>query len=337
MNNPKLQEQDSNFSWYKLYQIIGQSLEHRSSGCYVCFQCRLLALILAQHLQEVHEVHPNVYGTQDQARELAFHVPVDPEQFDRQECLECNEASRGEKALQKHIFLEHSVIELMEGDDEFDENKRHFIKKWTVDPPDAGSETLRVDRILKLNNFWNGRAEKFELYKTKLMARRADVGAGEESLAFHGTTFVCDNDRRSEGWELCGNPGGICGVCGIIEHGLMLCKAKQPGYSFQRYGPGIYSTPISSKSDNYVKQSGYKRAIFLCKVLLGKAFKTPKSRMEDLTAPPEGYDSVWGIARSGPGNHLNYDEFVVYDSDAILPTHIIIYHKQLEVDHNWHS
>ena len=42
-----------------------------------------------------------------------------------------------------------------------------------------------------------------------------------------------------------------------------------------------------------------------------------------LTAPPWGYDSVYGQA----GGSLNYPEVVLNDEEAILPRYVIMYPK----------
>jgi len=55
-------------------------------------------------------------------------------------------------------------------------------------------------------------------------------------------------------------------------------------------------------------------------VVMGKGIKLERTDTS-LTKPPQGYDSVIGE----PGGDLNYDEAVVYDQDAIVPSFLIIY------------
>ncbi|TFY64913.1 hypothetical protein EVG20_g5789 [Dentipellis fragilis] len=93
-----------------------------------------------------------------------------------------------------------------------------------------------------------------------------------------------------------------------------------------RFGRGIYTSSTSSKSDTpYTKNVGralsstYK-AMLLTKVAVGRGFKSLVD-MRTLTAPPKGYNSVLGEV----GVSLNYDELVVYRSNAIIPVYLVIY------------
>jgi hypothetical protein len=63
--------------------------------------------------------------------------------------------------------------------------------------------------------------------------------------------------------------------------------------------------------------------MLLCKVALGKKYKTSTNMDHLQGAAPPGYDSVYGQAdSSGP---LNYDEMVVYKEEAILPFAVVEY------------
>jgi len=92
-----------------------------------------------------------------------------------------------------------------------------------------------------------------------------------------------------------------------------------------RFGRGIYVSSTSSKSNDYVRNedaaaNSALRAILLNKVLVGKGFKV-KTNQVSLSEPPKGYDSVLGEV----GSDLNFDETIVYRSDAIIPSYLIMY------------
>ncbi|KZT66593.1 hypothetical protein DAEQUDRAFT_674722, partial [Daedalea quercina L-15889] len=74
-----------------------------------------------------------------------------------------------------------------------------------------------------------------------------------------------------------------------------------------RFGTGIYISATSSKSDDYVKESGGSqcKAMLLNDVVMGQPIKLSANNSA-LTEPPAGYDSVVGE----PGGDLNYDEAV---------------------------
>ena len=57
------------------------------------------------------------------------------------------------------------------------------------------------------------------------------------------------------------------------------------------------------------------RAMLLFKLAEGRRFI---AKQNNATAPPSGYNSVYGRH----GQSLNYDEIVMCDPDAALPTHI---------------
>lgn len=71
----------------------------------------------------------------------------------------------------------------------------------------------------------------------------------------------------------------------------------------------MYFAPNSSKSEAYSKSSGDVRAMFLCKVVVGKVYKTQVD-MPNLSDAPNNCDSVSGEV----GQALNFPELVVYKS-----------------------
>ena len=139
---------------------------------------------------------------------------------------------------------------------------------------------------------------------------------------YHGTILCCD---LANSLNLCNDPN--CGPCGITRKGFDPLMISSTG---QRFGKGFYFALNSSKAYDYAVDNrfGAKRiptrntrcnAILLCDVAPGRKCPTMVN-IPNLDEPPEGYNSIHGI----PGQHLNYDEIVVYDSDAICPQYIIL-------------
>lgn len=149
-----------------------------------------------------------------------------------------------------------------------------------------------------------------------------------EVRRFHGTGMhTACKVGIDENQAPCGSRS--CAVCNICRVGFSTAfsgSATGAAAGWLRFGPGFYFSKTSSKSDDYAKAServaGGKtfRCMFLCKVSMGRVFRTKKDMMA-LTGPPSGYDSVSGEV----GEDLNYDELVVYDNRAALPSYLIIY------------
>lgn len=62
--------------------------------------------------------------------------------------------------------------------------------------------------------------------------------------------------------------------------------------------------------------------MFICKVIIGKG-KQLYTDDTTLTDAPPGYDSVLGEV----GQNLNYDEIIVYNQDAVLPSYMVVYRE----------
>lgn len=135
-------------------------------------------------------------------------------------------------------------------------------------------------------------------------------------LFFHGTKVLCDLVTTK---ACCSDTE--CGVCGISLQGF---DEKRIGRNikFQRFGKGIYLAPNSSKCHDYTQGNpdyGI-RAQLLCLVAQGARCEL----MHDKTAlkeAPKGFNSVYGKK----GGSLNYDEIVVFDSDAVWPQFVVVY------------
>jgi hypothetical protein len=176
---------------------------------------------------------------------------------------------------------------------------------------------LIVYRILAVLTIKNKEvSESFEYYRDHLESPNI-------KRVWHCTKLVCEVQKTT---KLCKLEN--CSVCGILRRGIFfkLKVLKNEGFqlkhsglniTFQRFGKGIYFAPNSSKANDYTDAI---RAMFLCKVAAGREYITQEDQ-STLTAPPPGYDSVYGE----PGQRLNYPELVIYDQRGVKVTHLVLY------------
>lgn len=144
---------------------------------------------------------------------------------------------------------------------------------------------------------------------------------GLERELFHGTSRRCLLGNEPELNTPCNNTS--CRLCCILQSSFMTTRAgTADGRTFLRFGRGIYTSSVSSKADDYTVTppiSGY-RAMLVARVVLGKGYPL-KLTSQSLLGPPSGYHSVLGEV----GVHLNYDEQVVYNNDAVRPAYLVVY------------
>ena len=131
-----------------------------------------------------------------------------------------------------------------------------------------------------------------------------------------------------------------CAVCTIAQRGFSLAHAGT-GLSggaarggWLRYGKGMYFSKVSSKSNDYAGgthhqrgHTGGVRCMFLCKVAVGAPHETYEetlSQRDVEAAVGRGYNSVVGLDRAD-GGALNYEETVLYDEHAAIPSYLIVY------------
>ncbi|KAG8859171.1 hypothetical protein FRB91_008757 [Serendipita sp. 411] len=143
---------------------------------------------------------------------------------------------------------------------------------------------------------------------------------GNESERWHGTTRECLIGDHSN-TQFCQSLD--CSLCGILQDSYSL-DFYQGKTGWGRFGRGIYTTGTSSKADTYsVNNNSSKwKAVILNKVAIGNGASVTLN-LPKLTAPPPGYDSVLGEPMKT--GHLNYDECVVYNNDALRPEYLIMY------------
>ena len=167
-----------------------------------------------------------------------------------------------------------------------------------------------VDHIFKV--FCRKAKKRWKDYKATLASKRSPTTVEQY---YHGTTIKCDLVVTN---SPCSHSD--CGICGISWGGFKKKLVGKNISKFKRFGNGFYMAPHSSKSHDYTRGTHIHRAMLLCDVLPGNkcTFTTNQSH---LTAPPDGYDSVYGR----PGRSLIYPEIVLFEEASILPRYVILY------------
>ena len=242
-------------------------------------------------------------------------------------CLECglNERNKPhpwcEECYQQHVDRpvgvviqekeQEHVLKRIEGySDEFRDVLKLFVDRWDR----RKSQCPEIIAAYTINN--KALKTRYSEYKQRLKGNKKDPN---ETTLFHGTVLHCD---LLSGKVECDNIE--CGICGISQRGFDENRIGHNIPRFQRFGCGIYLAPNSSKCHDYTQGSYNIRAMLVCEVALGKSYVLTQNQ-SSLTAAPPGFDSVYG--QNSPQGALNYDEAVVYCSEAILPTHVIVYKR----------
>jgi hypothetical protein len=205
--------------------------------------------------------------------------------------------------------------------------KEQFIASWTHPGPKP-----TVQRVLQIRN----PQPIFERYNQYLTAHSGGSVVAAEQRRFHGTSLACDFGINPS-QRPCERPD--CAVCSIAAQAFSLARAGGgPNAALMpaglRYGRGLYFSRTSSKSDGYAHGSerdlphGKHRVMFLCKVCVGRTHRTAQDRLEqsavnDLIASGRA-DSVTGLTKAD-GGALDYEENVVYDESAAIPSYLIVY------------
>ncbi|CAH1761229.1 5230_t:CDS:2 [Entrophospora sp. SA101] len=123
---------------------------------------------------------------------------------------------------------------------------------------------------------------------------------------WHGTSVKCKYEDKP-----C-DPGSMesCAGCNILSNGFDISKR-------------IYFAPNSSKAHSYATPRGTDSdlyTILFCFVALGRCHTTIDD-MPHLKAPPYPCHSVHGRV----GHRLNYEEYVIYRTEAIVPFAAVTY------------
>ena len=141
---------------------------------------------------------------------------------------------------------------------------------------------------------------------------------------YHGTQLKCN---MLDYLELCTNDD--CSICGIAKRGFD--PKRISSRAWQRFGKGFYLAPNSSKAYEYPLAGRNQsttldyRCVLVCDVAPGCKYYVYENN-PSLEGPPRGYHSVYGKAKwlgFQYSPHLNYDELVVFDTNAIRPHYIL--------------
>ena len=232
-------------------------------------------------------------------------------------------AKRNGSPITQFLPSPTAVTLLSPADRDYVEISEQFLNAWKHPNKHAPNQILAVLRIRPSQLI----STNFYAYQNSVTQRmqgvqlEEDAGAANTLRRFHGTTLACHLHSTS---SPCFSPH--CRMCGIIREGfdLSLVGTGSKG-NFSRFGSGAYFSSISSKSDDYsdlCEQYLGKgvRAMLVASVVAGRCEKRDKN---DNSPPREGFDSVYG--QVSPNGNLNYDEIVIYNHHAILPSFIIVY------------
>lgn len=195
--------------------------------------------------------------------------------------------------------LAGSISLLVHDGDEFSKVAEKFRRAWAWEKRPCPT----IKFIFKVTN---------NTLKQRWTAYRGTLQEKDVKELYHGTKLSCEITMTQ---KLCIIRS--CGVCGISSTGL---DPQCIRHGFQRFGNGFYLAPNSSKCNDYTQSYDGFKAILLCDVLTGRRYYVRNNR-QHLQRPPTGYDSVYGNI----GEDLNYEEQVVYKSEAVLPRYIIVY------------
>ena len=199
----------------------------------------------------------------------------------------------------------------LDGSREFERLKRSFAATWCHEKGPLPT----IYFILEILN--PALEQRFKAYISRLPPLYRCI---EEF--YHGTAFKCRMPRG----DVCSN--AECGACGIAKKGFD--PERISSQAWQRFGKGFYFAVNSSKAYDYPlslyhhprAQQLRHRCLLVCEVAPGrKHFVYQDDR--SLKGLPLGCHSVYGKANRSPSG-LNYDEIVVYQTEAIRPRYILV-------------
>jgi hypothetical protein len=140
--------------------------------------------------------------------------------------------------------------------------------------------------------------------ESKFNKKKLELDCSKTVLKFHGTSEE--------------NIESIC------SHGFQLPETNQGNESPRAlmFGKGIYFASDFSKSYNYTRDGG---KMLICELILGKTWILNEANQElDQQKMKElGKDSVFAKGGSHEEGGVEFDEYVVYSSDQILPKYLI--------------
>jgi len=143
---------------------------------------------------------------------------------------------------------------------------------------------------------------------------------GNTQMMFHGTKRACTIADNPQSVVCC--KGTDCNLCCILRGSYNMERAK----GARMFGPGIYSSLVSSKADIYssnVNGSMKNRVMIVNQVSLGRT-KTMYEASHDMQHAPHLYNSTTA-ATFPEGGKVRYHEAVVYREDAICANAVVVY------------
>eukprot|EP01043_Picozoa_sp_COSAG02_P033666 COSAG02_NODE_2309_length_9170_cov_10.752508_7_plen_536_part_00 len=207
--------------------------------------------------------------------------------------------------------------------------RRYHQYKWSL--PD---DTINIPTVGSVNapNVGN---RVINSQRLKKHSGRTTVGSLEEALTREQRQRWCGHFFRC-GSDVVGNELFVFhasahkNYVSLAADGFLKRYWRTATGSWQRFGAGFYFAPDASKSHEYplgemqrLSPGLHTRTMLLCKVARGRIYMTqtdtPNMRGDRLQSL--GYNSLHGYA----GTRLNYDEFVVYEEEAILPYALVTY------------
>eukprot|EP00904_Undaria_pinnatifida_P004314 jgi/Undpi1/13884/HiC_scaffold_9.g03535.m1 len=209
---------------------------------------------------------------------------------------------------------------LVEAHPEYKPLQEQFISSWKHRKT---AHRISVARIIRIQVQADVRKRHEEYKRIAPNTRRC----------FHGTSCSaeCGSDMPCFATTSVLGSCCMCSICidGFKIHGYVgRSKSRGSRQEWLQYGKGVYFSGSSGKANDFAastkKRAGNNkmvRRMLVADVVVGTAFRTFRSRLPEEWCPPLGYNSV--VAEVGPC--VNYDQLVVYNEAAALPTHIIEY------------
>ena len=200
-------------------------------------------------------------------------------------------------------------MSLRAGSRQYERVKSSFRETWCC-------EKGRLPRICQILEVVNPTLEeRLKTYIGNLPPRYTHT---EEF--YHGTSFECTMPRN----DPCSD--SACGACGISKKGFDPDRISSQAW--QRFGKGFYFAVNSSKAYDYpislyrLKKQPRQRCLLVCEIAPGRKHYVYRDE-PSLRGPPRDCHSVYGKANPSP-NGLNYEEIVVYETEAVRPRYILI-------------
>ncbi|VUC25126.1 unnamed protein product [Clonostachys rosea] len=168
-------------------------------------------------------------------------------------------------------------------------------------------------------------AELRTSYRGQRFGKYLKANGNEFKTLFHGTRRSCKNGDGGNTLQPCQDSD--CYMCSVLNHSFQLKHARADGTLM--FGPGIYSSPITSKADRYAMNHHVRsqmHAMFICRVVVTKPQRLTQAD-NTRTCPDPGFNCIQGLTVQ-EGGCLQFPEFVVYDESAIVPVGVIMYTRQ---------